>query len=829
MRKIKRISDILKTAGAVLLALCLVLTVYATLTSGGEWKKVSDRLTASAERTSLLDRLGFSRGYFQSLRSARDTAGQPAGIRAAEALKPLSPFIERGKQAELRQDGEKARAILAYLNERGEGGFDIDAFLSKYEQQEGARDRAQINEIFEYLNGLSNLTSKSGKVLPKLKAPSVEPWFEQRYAQWQEEYGEDAGSYLEFLLTFRRLMQADGTVKNAQAFAEPYSFEDYRAALALTRSETGGEELRLFTDAFAEAAGQVKAGETAGFDAFFEAEYGEIKSQFAEGAAPGYGAFLGAAVSGIDPRADSPAGPAWAFDGSYKALSDRLRELQQAARAASFEQFGQELSRTLVKNSDDRSKVPLSSAVWLLAADAMGIGMAGLLLIVGASLLARLAAAAIIKKREYVKKADEEDVLLRVNNLSQYFKSGDYVNKAVDKVSFYIKKGEVFGLVGESGCGKTTTGRTIINLYDPTGGDVYFEGLRISSTKNGAPVMRYQLEKEYEAKVKAVKTRAAEQKKERPAEADRIERESREQLRRLSAERHEAMERVLVHAFESEEEKNKCTMLYREQRRRELTDRYEQDIRGLDGARLEERTARYREELKVAAKDNVMTKIQMIFQDPIASINPRMTVREIIAEGLMIRGVRDKKLINDKVYEVLDLVGLVPEHADRYPHEFSGGQRQRIGIARAIVLEPELIIADEPISALDVSIQAQIINLLNDLRSRMGLTIMFIAHNLSVVKYFSDRIAVMYYGRIVEMAPSEELFLHPLHPYTKSLLSAIPYPDPHYEKQRRRIEYEPILAHDYSEDQPELVEIVPGHFVLGNRAEMEKYRQEVHA
>ena len=222
-----------------------------------------------------------------------------------------------------------------------------------------------------------------------------------------------------------------------------------------------------------------------------------------------------------------------------------------------------------------------------------------------------------------------------------------------------------------------------------------------------------------------------------------------------------------------------------------------------------------------------MTKMQMIFQDPIASINPRMTVREIIAEGLIIRGVKDKKYIDEKVNEMLELVGLVREHADRYPHEFSGGQRQRIGIARAIVLEPDLIIADEPISALDVSIQAQVINLLNELRNKMGLTIMFIAHNLSVVKYFSDRIAVMYFGRIVEMTTSDELFAHPLHPYTKSLLSAIPYPDPHYEKQRKRIEYNPTLSHDYTVDKPSMREITPGHFIYCNDAEEAKYKKEL--
>ena len=274
-------------------------------------------------------------------------------------------------------------------------------------------------------------------------------------------------------------------------------------------------------------------------------------------------------------------------------------------------------------------------------------------------------------------------------------------------------------------------------------------------------------------------------------------------------------------------EKSKANEIYREKRKADLTAVYEADRKSLSGKAAEERKQRYETEMKVVDKDNIMTKMQMIFQDPIASINPRMTVREIIAEGLEIRGVKDKEYIDKKVYEMLELVGLVPEHADRYPHEFSGGQRQRIGIARAIVMQPDLIIADEPISALDVSIQAQVINLLNDLRNRMGLTIMFIAHNLSVVKYFSDRIAVMYYGKIVEMTTSDELFAHPLHPYTKALLSAIPYPDPHYEKQRKRIEYNPTLAHDYSVDKPSLREITPGHYIHCNDAEFKKYQQEL--
>ena len=217
----------------------------------------------------------------------------------------------------------------------------------------------------------------------------------------------------------------------------------------------------------------------------------------------------------------------------------------------------------------------------------------------------------------------------------------------------------------------------------------------------------------------------------------------------------------------------------------------------------------------------------MIFQDPIASLDPRMTVRETIAEGLVINGIRDQKYIDEKVYEILEMVGLVREHAGRYPHEFSGGQRQRIGIARAVIMNPDLLIADEPISALDVSIQAQVINLLNELRTRLGLTILFIAHDLSVVKYFSDRIGVMYFGKMVELASSDELFAHPLHPYTRSLLSAIPLPDPRSEKKRVRITYNSLAEHDYSVDKPSMREILPGHFVYCNDAEELKYKKEL--
>ncbi|PHC62366.1 ATP-binding cassette domain-containing protein, partial [Bacillus wiedmannii] len=216
---------------------------------------------------------------------------------------------------------------------------------------------------------------------------------------------------------------------------------------------------------------------------------------------------------------------------------------------------------------------------------------------------------------------------------------------------------------------------------------------------------------------------------------------------------------------------------------------------------------------------------QMIFQDPYASLNPRMTVGDIIAEGIDIHGLaKGKKERMDRVHELLITVGLNKEHANRFPHEFSGGQRQRIGIARALAVEPEFIIADEPISALDVSIQAQVVNLLKKLQKEKGLTYLFIAHDLSMVKYISDRIGVMYRGQIVELTTSEELYANPIHPYTKSLLSAIPLPDPDYERNRKRIVYDPS-QHDYASEAPIMREIRPGHFVLCSEAEYKKYKE----
>jgi len=320
----------------------------------------------------------------------------------------------------------------------------------------------------------------------------------------------------------------------------------------------------------------------------------------------------------------------------------------------------------------------------------------------------------------------KNDIILEVKGLKQYFPihRGFFQRvvghvKAVDGVSFFIRENEVLGLVGESGCGKTTTGRAILRLYDPTAGEIWYR------KQNGEQV-----------------------------EISRISQRVMKPLRR---------------------------------------------------------------------------EMRMIFQDPYSSLNPRLTVKDIIGEPLIIHGVAKGKAMEDRVAELMKAVGLDPAYMRRYPHEFSGGQRQRIGLARTLSLSPRLIIADEPVSALDVSIQAQVLNLLQELQEKLGLTLLFIAHDLSVVEHVSDRIAVMYVGKLVEMAQTEELLRHPLHPYAEALISAVPPADPDIRLDRILLEgdvpspanpppgcvFHPRCryAKDVcSQEEPKLVEVEPGHY-----------------
>jgi len=434
--------------------------------------------------------------------------------------------------------------------------------------------------------------------------------------------------------------------------------------------------------------------------------------------------------------------------------------------------------------------------------------------------------------------ANNREEILKVENLKHYFVSGRGKNrivvKAVDDISFSIFKGEVFSLVGESGCGKTTTGRAIIKLYNATGGNVYFHDTKIITDIKKAKAQfkkqeitleefnqikqDYKFEKIVTPEMKELADSINDQ---HPLVLEKI-KEYNDLITDAEKRIDEYLKNIVDLSSKLENDRKNEELL-------QNLDHAKVDLKAakveikLNHLRIKNETKRQKRVALRANKD-IMGGMQMIFQDPIASLNPRMTVREIIAEGLRIAGEKDELLIDTKVKSALTIVGLVPEHAARYPHEFSGGQRQRIGIARALISNPSFIIADEPISALDVSIRAQVINLLNDLREKFGVTILFIAHDLSVVKYFSDRVAVMYYGKIVEMGEKELIFDNPLHPYTLSLLDSIPLPDPLYEQKRGAIKrYYPSESHDYSVEQPTLQEVEPGHFVLCNTEEFDKY------
>lgn len=453
------------------------------------------------------------------------------------------------------------------------------------------------------------------------------------------------------------------------------------------------------------------------------------------------------------------------------------------------------------------------------------------------------------KTNEKLQNKSNNEVILKVNNLKQYFKSGFGRNKilvkAVDDVSFEIKKGEVFSLVGESGCGKTTTGRTIIKLYKSSGGEIYFHNTRILSDVKAA-------KKEFKESMKAARFDLRSKKITRER-FDILRQEAKQKLK--SAKKDKNFENILdekgiqaskniesLEEYKTIDENYSERIKLSEKKIKELLDakkeksknkknlkeinlEIKKETKNLNLNKLRKKQDINNLKYRLVNKNKLlMRKMQMIFQDPIASLNPRMTVKEIIAEGLRINGYKNEEVIDRKVKEALETVGLVSEHASRYPHEFSGGQRQRIGIARSLVVEPSFIVADEPISALDVSIRAHIINLLNELREEKGITILFIAHDLSVVKYFSDRLAVMYFGKIVEIGNKDKIFNNPMHPYTLSLLDSIPLPDPLYEKRRESSsKYNPFSDHDYSKEKPSLRKLEEDHYVLCNSDEYEKY------
>ncbi len=812
MKKMKLTASALRIIGWVLIGLAVIMTIYVVANDGGPYNTLKNAAAKLETSFGFGERVLFDHQYFDALNNAASTKDQQSALRVERVRSYFSKYENRMQAAVDRQAQEAVTDFYAHFGER----FDAAGFLTFYEQLESGEDTRLLKEAFEYLDSLAKPAGGKGGKLAKLQAASVEPDVKAFYDAFAQEHGEEAGTYLEFVETLTAMIKAEGAA-DVRKYMNALDYAAYQTALAEVQSQER-EATQDIRDDFAVLARKLAGGEAADVQAFFDGQYNDLITRYPELAATYKNVFVNTFTGLMTDES---------YDGSVNSLMKAVRAANEDNQAASVDAFFQNYAQTAVAASDKSNAIGAVQVLWFLAARFALLWLIGIFLLVLARLLEKIVSRVTLNRLEHAGIEEDPDVLLRVNHLKQYFRSGNYINKAVDDVSFYIKKGEVFGLVGESGCGKTTTGRTIINLYDPTEGDVYFQGLRISSTQNGLPVLIRSLKNEFDAEKQRMEADLKEKIAAEPARKDSLTQAHKEKLGEMRREMRRRISEARTNALESSVEKSKCVEKYREKRKAELTAQFEEDQKNLSGEALAQRKARYDMDMKVAAKDNIMTKMQMIFQDPIASINPRMTVREIIAEGLKIRGIKDEKYIDEKVYEVLDLVGLVREHADRYPHEFSGGQRQRIGIARAIVLQPDLIIADEPISALDVSIQAQVINLLNDLRNRMGLTIMFIAHNLSVVKYFSDRIGVMYYGKLVELAPSDELFAHPLHPYTKSLLSAIPYPDPHHEKHRQRIEYNPHKAHDYSVDKPVLREILPGHFIHCNEAEFAAYKKEL--
>ena len=545
MKIAKGIASVLKTIGLVVMAIAIVMSIYVVANDGAGWSTLSGALRSYQQNASVVTRAWFDKQYFSAMIDAASTKTLGGDVRQNRALTFYTTWVNELAAGQDALSKQKLDTFCADFDQN----FDVDAYLTLYEQQESGSDSRLLAESFDYLNEVMTPAAPKGKPI-KIATANTEPDVAAFYETFAQEHGEEAGSYLEFVETLTTMVRASVDAGNKPASMKKYlnalSFEDYAAALAEQRTmeRVDTEDIR---DEFAALVEQKKQGEAIDLEAFVQSKYGALQARYPSENLGTLDVFATTLLERMQSED---------FDGS---LSSLLKAVQVSVAAApTYQTALKSLAETTVKKSDDSNAISLVIALWWLAARWVWLWLVGIVLLVIARVMNAITDKVTLARLEHAGIEEESDVLLRVNHLKQYFRSGDYINKAVDDVSFYIKKGEVFGLVGESGCGKTTTGRTIINLYDPTEGDVYFQGLRISSTQNGLPVLIRSLKNDFEEKQRQMKAALKEKTEKNPAQAAALKAEYDQKIKEMRKELKEKIRQARTNALESSVEKSKC-------------------------------------------------------------------------------------------------------------------------------------------------------------------------------------------------------------------------------------------------------------------------------
>lgn len=542
MKIAKGIASVLKTIGLVVMAIAIVMSIYVVANDGAGWSTLSGALRSYQQNASVVTRAWFDKQYFSAMIDAASTKTLGGDVRQNRALTFYTTWVNELAAGQDALSKQKLDAFCADFDQN----FDVDAYLTLYEQQESGSDSRLLAESFDYLNEVMTPAAPKGKPI-KIATANTEPDVAAFYETFAQEHGEEAGSYLEFVETLTTMVRASVDAGNKPASMKKYlnalTFEDYAAALAEQRTmeRVDTEDIR---DEFAALVEQKKQGEAIDLEAFVQSKYEALQARYPSENLGTLDVFATTLLERMQSED---------FDGS---LSSLLKAVQVSVAAAPTYQTALKfLAETTIKKSDDSNAISLVLALWWLAARWVWLWLVGIVLLVIARVMNAITDKVTLARLEHAGIEEESDVLLRVNHLKQYFRSGDYINKAVDDVSFYIKKGEVFGLVGESGCGKTTTGRTIINLYDPTEGDVYFQGLRISSTQNGLPVLIRSLKNDFEEKQRQMKAALKEKTEKNPAQAAALKAEYDQKIKEMRKELKEKIRQARTNALESSVER----------------------------------------------------------------------------------------------------------------------------------------------------------------------------------------------------------------------------------------------------------------------------------